>query len=116
MTEPRIDAYLARLPEDQHTALESLRRTIRAAAPGATEVLTYGVPAFKQKKMLVSFGAAKDHCSFYVMSTGVVDAHAAELSAYKLGKGSVQFSPGSPLPADLVTRLVKARLHEIGAT
>jgi uncharacterized protein YdhG (YjbR/CyaY superfamily) len=107
-----LDAYLAALPVDQRAALEALRATIRNAAPGADEVLSYGVPAFKQGKLLVSYGAAKNHCSFYVMSTAVVDAHAADLAGYKLGKGTIQFDPASPLPAALVTTLVKARLAE----
>jgi uncharacterized protein YdhG (YjbR/CyaY superfamily) len=111
----QVAAYLQALPEEQRAALESLRADILAAAPSATEVLSYGVPAFKLRKMLVSYGAAKSHCSFYVMSTAVLDAHAAELQAYKLGKGSIQFSPEHPLPKPLVARLVAARLHEIGA-
>ena len=112
MTEAAIDAYIAALPADQRAALEALRATVRRAAPGAQEVLSYGVPAFKQGKLLVSYGAAKNHCSFYVMSTAVVDAHAAELAGYKLGKGTVQFDPASPLPPALVTKLVQARLAE----
>jgi uncharacterized protein YdhG (YjbR/CyaY superfamily) len=114
MADPGIDTYLAALPEEQRSALEKLRATIREAAPEAVEVLSYGVPAFKQRQVLVSYGAAKKHCSFYVMSTAVVDAHKPELSGYKLGKGSVQFTPESPIPAPLVTKLVRARLAEAG--
>ena len=94
-----VDDYLARMPDDEaRGALHRLRETIRAAAPEATEVISYG--------------AAKKHLSFYCMSTAVMDAHASELSAFKLGGGSVQFTPDRPIPNALVTKLVKARVAE----
>ena len=109
-----VDAFLARLPEEQRAALESLRETIRAAAPEATESINYGVPAFKlHGKPFVSYGAGKDHCAFYVQSPAVMEAHAAELEGLATGKGSIRFQVDAPLPAILVTRLVRARSDEI---
>lgn len=111
-----IEAYLANLPEDQRVALEHLRRTIAKAAPAATEAISYGVPAFKlHGRPLVSYGAGKAHCAFYLMSTGVMDAHLAELRGYQLGKGSIRFQPDSPLPEALVRTLVAARIAELEA-
>jgi len=108
-----VDGYLASIPEDARAALGKLRTAIKAAAPGATEVISYQVPTFKYRgRPLVSFGAAKEHCSFYIMSPGVVEAYAADLEGYVLGKGSIQFSPAKPLPAPLVKKLVKARIAE----
>ena len=108
-----VDGYLASIPEDARAALGKLRETIRAAAPEATEVISYQVPTFKYRgRPLVSFGAAKEHCSFYVMSPDVVEAHAADLEGYVRGKGSIQFSSAKPLPAALVKKLVKARIAE----
>lgn len=107
-----VDDYLARMPSEARGALQRLRETISAAAPEATEVISYGVPAFRHHGMLVSYGAAKKHLSFYCMSTAVMEAHASELSAFKLGKGSVQFTPDRPIPDALVTKLVKARVAE----
>ena len=108
-----VDAFLAVVPADKRAALEKLRRTIRAAAPKATELINYGVPMFRlDGKNLVSFAAAANHCSFYVQSPAVMRAFAAELKDYKQGKGSVQFAPDKPIPAALVTKLVKARIAE----
>lgn len=108
-----VDDFLAKLPPDQRAALERLRAQIRQAAPGAVETIGYGVPAFKlDGRPLVSFGAAKSHCSFYVQSPKVIEAHADALAAFKLTKGSVTFDPGRPIGAELVARLVRARVAE----
>jgi uncharacterized protein YdhG (YjbR/CyaY superfamily) len=109
------DAFLAKVPADKRAALAKLRKTIKAAAPKATELINYGVPMFRlDGKNLVSYAAAENHCSFYVQSPAVMRAFAAELKEYKQGKGSIQFAADKPLPAALVTKLVKARIAENG--
>jgi uncharacterized protein YdhG (YjbR/CyaY superfamily) len=111
-----IDAFLAALPADVRDALEALRRTIAAAAPDAVEAIAYGVPAFRYRgRPLVSFGAGKGHCAFYVQSPAVMEAHRAELEGYDTGKGTIRFAPDRPLPAALVTTLVRARIAETNA-
>jgi uncharacterized protein YdhG (YjbR/CyaY superfamily) len=113
---PEIDAFLAALPADVRDALEALRRTIAAAAPDAVEAIAYGVPAFRYRgRPLVSFGAGKSHCAFYVQSPAVMDAHRADLEGYDLAKGTIRFAPDRPLPAALVTTLVRARVAETDA-
>jgi uncharacterized protein YdhG (YjbR/CyaY superfamily) len=107
-----IDDYLAALPEDARAVLQKLRKTIRAAAPKVTEAISYQIPAFKHHGLLVSFAAFKDHCSFYPMSPEVMRAHAAELKGYDITKGTIHFPADKPLPAELVTKLVKARIAE----
>lgn len=108
-----VDEFLAAVPEPQRAALEELRRVIRAAAPDATELINYGVPMFRLAgRNLVSFGAAKEHCSLYVQSPAVMEAHAADLAGFKTSKGSVSFTPDKAIPPDLVTKLVKARIAE----
>jgi len=112
----QIDAYLAGLPAHQRAALQSLRETIAAAAPEAEEGLSYGVPAFRYRgRPLVSYVAAKAHCSFYPMSPKVVDDHRSELTDFDLAKGTVRFAPDHPVPADLVARMVRARMAETDA-
>ncbi len=108
-----VDAYLAALPPDVRAALTKLRKTIQAAAPGATEHISYQIPIFKLKRMLVGFAAAKEHCTFHLLSTAFMRTHAAELVGYPIGKGSIRFTVDQPLPAALVTKLVKARMAEI---
>jgi uncharacterized protein YdhG (YjbR/CyaY superfamily) len=115
MTEQKptsIDEYLEGVPEEQRAALERLRAAIRAAAPEATETISYQMPAFKDHGPLVSFAAFKNHLSFFVMSTAVLDANQDELGDYRTSKGTVQFQPGRPLPDALVKKLVKARIEE----
>lgn len=113
---PEIDAFLAGLPEDVREALEDLRRTIATAAPDAVEGIGYGVPAFRFRgRPLVSFGAGKNHCSFYVQSPAVLEAHREELAGYDTSTGTIRFQPDRPLPAPLVTKLVRARVAEVEA-
>lgn len=112
----QIDAYLAAIPEDMAGALQALRQTIQAAAPQASEAISYQVPAFRYHgRPLVSFGAAKNHCSFYVMGTAVMDAHREELEPYDTSKGTIRFTPESPLPDALVRTLVRARMAQTDA-
>lgn len=109
-----VEEFLAAAPADKRNALNKVRATIRAAAPNATEGISYGVPMFKLGgRPLVSVGYGADHCSFYVQSPAVMGAHTAELERYETGKGSIRFSADKPLPAALVTRLVKARIVEV---
>ncbi len=108
-----IEAFLAGRPEEMREALEDLRAKIARAAPDAVEGIGYGVPAFKYRgRPLVSFGAGRNHCAFYVQSPDVTEAHADELAAYDTAKGTIRFSPDKPLPARLVAKLVKARIAE----
>lgn len=107
-----VDAYLASVPAEARAALLKLRKTIKAAAPQATEVISYQIPAYKHYGLLVGFAALKDHCTFHVMSVNVTRAHAAELKNYKTGKASIRFPADKPLPTALVKRLIKARIAE----
>ena len=103
-----IDEYLAQLPPGKRAALQWLRRHIKAAAPAAEECISYGIPAFRLNgKLLVHFGAAARHCSFY--PGAVVESFRDELSGYDTSKGTVRFPPEAPPPAALVRKLVLAQ-------
>ena len=109
----RIEAYLAALPGPERAALEHLRSVIRAAAPDATEAISYQMPAFKDRgRGLVAYAAFKDHCSLFPMSTKVFDELGEEIERYRSSKGTIRFTVAEPLPDDLVTRVVHARLAE----
>ena len=111
--ERTVDAYLAAAPKDMRAALEKLRKAIRKTVPRADECISYGIPTFKHRgHPLVGFGAAKSHCTFFLMSTDVMRTCARDLEGYDLGRGSIRFPAGKPLPAALVTKLVKARIAE----
>jgi len=108
--------YLDALPGEQRAALLELRQWIIAAAPEAEESLNYGVPAFKLGgKPLVSFGAAKKHCAFYVQSPAVSAVFADRLKDLDTSPGTVRFTPGKPLPRELVADLIAARIAENAA-
>lgn len=107
-----VRTYLASVPKDSRAALQKLRKDIRAAAPDATELIAWGMPAFKQGKLLVGYAAFKDHCSFFPMSVAVMRRYAAELKKYVVTKGSIHFSVAKPPPTTLVKKLVKARIAE----
>ena len=109
-----IDEYLAPLGKERRAALEALRRAIRSAAPRAEECISYGLAAFRQDGMLVSFGVTATHCAFYLMSGTTVAAHRDELKGYDTSKGTIRFDPAKPIPAALVRRLVRARIAENG--
>jgi uncharacterized protein YdhG (YjbR/CyaY superfamily) len=113
-SKPRtIDEYLARVNADQRVALEKLRKTIRAAAPGVEECISYGIPAFRLNgRSLVFFGAWANHCSFYPGSSRTLKKFRSDLTDFQITKGTVRFSPGNTLPASLIRRLVKARMAE----
>jgi uncharacterized protein YdhG (YjbR/CyaY superfamily) len=107
-----IDEYLADVPDDKRAALEHLRQQIHALVPDATEVMSYGLPTFKlDGRWFVAFGATKKDCSFYA-GAAPLGALAAELAAYRLWKGTINFKADEPLPAELVAKLVAVRLAE----
>jgi uncharacterized protein YdhG (YjbR/CyaY superfamily) len=108
-----IDGYLAGVNTDQRVALEKLRKTIRAAAPGVEECISYGIPAFRLNgRSLVFFGAWANHCSFYPGSSTTLKKFRGDLKDFQITKGTVRFSPDNPLPITLVKKLVKARITE----
>jgi uncharacterized protein YdhG (YjbR/CyaY superfamily) len=106
-----VAAYLRAVPPAPRAALQQLRKTIKAAAPEATEVISYGMPMFKHHGMLVGFAAFKDHCSLF-MSTAITSALKKELAPYDTSKGTIRFTADRPLPTALVKKLVKARIAQ----
>jgi uncharacterized protein YdhG (YjbR/CyaY superfamily) len=111
-----VDQYLAVLPAGQRAALEKLRQQIHAAAPEATEAISYRMPAFKERgRILVYFAAFKDHCSFFPASGAVMEELGDELEPYSAGKGTLRFTVEHPIPARLVRKIVKLRRAEIEA-
>ncbi len=108
-----VDDYLADVPEPNRGALLKVRATIRSVVPReATEVISYGIPAFKHKKVLVWYAAFSGHCSLFP-TAAVIDAFKKELKGLALSKGTIQFTAEKPLSSTLVKKLVKARLKQI---
>ena len=107
-----VDDYLAEVPSEARATLEKLRKTIKAVVPSAVEVISYQIPTFKlDGRMLVSYAAFKDHCSFFP-GAAPIKAHEDELKSYKTSKGTIRFPTSKPLPATLVKKLVRTRIKE----
>jgi uncharacterized protein YdhG (YjbR/CyaY superfamily) len=107
-----IDEYLASVDPEFRPLLRSVRRTIRAAAPKATESISYGIPTYKQDgQRVIYFSAAAKHCAIHMIRKADLDE--AVRLGFGIGRGSIRFTPDHPVPARLVTRIVKSRLAEI---
>jgi uncharacterized protein YdhG (YjbR/CyaY superfamily) len=107
-----IDEYLAGVPEPARSTLNRIRAAIRAAVPPeTTETISYRMPAFKYKGVLVWFAAFSNHCSFFPTAS-VIEAFKNELKDYSISKGTIQFPIDKPLPAALVKKMVKLRVAQ----
>src|ERR1700683_2994262 len=106
-----VDEYLAGVPEPARSALNKMRAAIRAAVPAeATETISYRMPAFKHKRVLVWFAAFASHCSLFP-TAAVIERFRDELEGFTTSKGTVPFAIGKPLPIALIKKLVKARVR-----
>jgi uncharacterized protein YdhG (YjbR/CyaY superfamily) len=106
-----VQEYISAQSAPAKAMLQQMRSTIKEAAPGAEEVISYNMPAFKLDGMLVWYAAFKNHIGFYPRPSGL-DAFKKEIAVYKRTKGAVQFPMDQPLPLALVTKIVKYRVKE----
>jgi uncharacterized protein YdhG (YjbR/CyaY superfamily) len=114
VTKPEsVEAYLDGLADDRRARIEELRRLVRAAAPKADEVITYDMPGFKVgTRFLVSFAAFKRWDSLFPASQVVLD-EVPDARPFAKGRGTFQFPASQPLPLDLISRIVAARVGEL---
>jgi uncharacterized protein YdhG (YjbR/CyaY superfamily) len=111
-TPKTVDDYLATVPEPARSTLQRVRAAIRSAMPAeATEIISYGIPAFNYKRPLVWFAAFSNHCSLFP-GASAIKQFKNELKGYKTSKGTIHFPVDKPLPAALVKKMVKMRLAE----
>lgn len=108
-----IDGYITTQDENVQTGLYKLREIIKATAPDADEVISYGMPAFKYHgKLLVGFAAAKKHFGFYPCNSTTVDQFKDDLKTFETSKGAIRFPMEKALPVALIKKIVKARMKE----
>jgi len=111
-----VDEYLARVPKTARSALNKIRAAIRSTVPaGSTEVISYGIPAFKDKKVLVWYAAFSSHCSLFPTGA-IIEAFKDELKGFSTSKGTVHFPLEKPVPITLIKKMVKARVAEAKAS
>ena len=106
-----IDDYIASFPKHIQEILEEIRQAIKETAPDAEETISYQMPAFRLKGILVYFAAFKNHIGFYPTSSGVA-AFKDEISQYAISKGTIKFPLGQPIPINLIKTIVKYRVEE----
>jgi uncharacterized protein YdhG (YjbR/CyaY superfamily) len=106
-----VAEYIAMYPAPIRKGLGLLRKTIKKAAPGAEETISYQMPAYRLNGMLVFFAAAKSHYGFYPTSSPMT-AFREKLKPYETSKGAIRFPLDKPIPIKLVTEIVKWRVQE----
>ena len=106
-----VDEYIALHPPTVKSGLDLLRKTIKSAAPGAEEMISYQMPAYKFKGMLAFFSAAKKHYGFYPTASPII-AFREKLKSYETSKGAVRFPLDKPIPVKLITAMVKWKVRE----
>jgi uncharacterized protein YdhG (YjbR/CyaY superfamily) len=106
-----VDDYISKFPKEVEVILREVRKIIKNTAPGAQEVISYGMPAYKYHGMLVYFAGYKNHIGFCATPNGH-EKFKKELCAYNQGRGSVQFPLNEPLPYDLIVKIVNFRMVE----
>lgn len=108
-----VDEYIGLFEAPVQALLTQMRSIIREAAPDAKEEISYGMPAYRQKAVLVYFSATKKHIGFYPTGSGVA-AYAEELTeqGYRFSKGAIQLPMNKPLPKDLIQRIVRFRIQD----
>ena len=116
MTVAEVDAWLAEVPEPQRTTLLAVRATLARLLPDAEQGLGYGMPVFRVGgKGVAGLNHGKDHCAYHPMSGTVIATLGEVLAGYRTSKGTLRFAADSPLPDDVVARLVETRLAELRA-
>ncbi len=106
-----IDEYIELFPKNIRERLEIIRGIINKNAPGAVEVISYNMPAFKLNGILVYFAAFDKHIGLYPYPSAVT-SFKKELSNYKTGKSTIQFPHDKKLPVTLIAKIVKFRMKE----
>ena len=111
MTADEVDAYLTGLEEPKRSTLEALRRSI-LPVPGAGEGISYGMPAFRvDGKVVAGFASFTNHLAYLPHSGEVLAVLGDRLQKYECTKSSLHFPIDEPLPDDLVSSLVDAKLQ-----
>jgi len=107
-----VGEYFAAVPEPGRTTLNQMRATIRSAVPdGSTEIISYGIPAFKDKRVLVWFAGFSGHCSLFPTAS-IIEQFKTELERFRTSKGTIHFPIDKPLPTALIKKMVKARVAQ----
>jgi uncharacterized protein YdhG (YjbR/CyaY superfamily) len=113
LTPKNLDDYVASVPEAARSHFSKIHAALRSAVPTeATETISYGIPAFKHKKVLVWFAAFSNHCSLFPTAS-VIETFKNELKDFTTSKGTIQFPLDKPVPMALIKKIVKTRVAQV---
>ena len=104
--------YLNMLPDNLYMPLENIRQIIKSLVPDVEETIRYMIPVYKHKGLLVGYGASQNKCSFFVMSHAILKDFENEVKDFETTDISIRFTQDNPIPNDLITRIVMARVAE----
>lgn len=108
-----VNEYIATHPKDVRAILQRVRNAIRRALPGAEEVISYQIPAYKRRGVAVLYFAGwKRHYSLYPASRRLIAAFKDDLAPYVVDKATIRFALSGPVPVRLIARLAKFRARE----
>ncbi|MET0182752.1 MAG: DUF1801 domain-containing protein [Caulobacterales bacterium] len=103
-----IDAYIEAASPAAQPVLRKIRSIIRKAAPGADEIISYRMPAFRGHGVLLYFAAFKKHIGVFPPVSGDAKLE-KELERYRGPKGNLQFPLDEPMPYALIARIAALR-------
>ena len=106
-----FEEYISQFPKDIQKILQQIRATIKKAAPKSVEVISYGMPAFRQNKVLVYFAVSKNHIGFYP-TPNPIKVFSKELEAYETSKGAIKLPLDKKIPLTLISKITKFRVME----
>ncbi len=106
-----VSEYIKKAPKEVQKKLKEMQKAIRSGAPKATEGMKWSLPSFSQERILVIYGAFKNHIGFYPTPTAL-KVFAKDLKKYKTAKGSVQFPLDMPIPTGLIKKMTAYRVKE----
>ena len=108
-----VDEYLVGIPEPARATLKHIRKVIRSVVPKeTTEVISYGIPMFKYRGMLIGYAAFANHCSLFPTGSGVIQQFANELKSYPTSRGTIRIPSDGGFPDALLKKIVRARIAE----
>lgn len=112
VTPKTVDEYFSRVPQSSRTTLNKLRATIRSAVPkDSLEIISYGIPAYKQNRIFVWYAAFTNHCSLFP-TAAIIEKFKNDLKPFSKSKGTIHFPTDKPLPTALIEKIVKARVAQ----
>ena len=108
-----VDEYIGAQPEPARRVLKQVRGVVRKALPGAEEVISYNIPAYKlHSERVLFFAGFKRHYSIYPATRRLIEAFKDEAGAHDFKSSTIRFPLSEPVPVKFIERVAKFRAKE----